>query len=172
MIRLKSILTEINMAGLVPYATAFTWRKLGNNEFYDTKVAAAGTVINMVMTSDDPESRDWTFSFFLPNKTDDQRWTTNASTASAPEGLSYLRVMLTCAYGVRDFADTYNADRIDISGADSGFGKSAQKTRIYHDLLLANKSMFADFKIQKSFTGHLFLIRIRKTDATGMEDNV
>ena len=55
------------MAGLVPYATAFTWRKLGNNEFYDTKVAAAGTVINMVMSLDDPDTQAWTFSYFLIN---------------------------------------------------------------------------------------------------------
>jgi hypothetical protein len=172
MIRLKQLLTEISMTGLTPYATSFTWRLFSNSHMYDTKVDIDGTTLNMTMLRDDPysETAAWTFSFFLPYKHDAGRFTFNASDSDAPADISYLRIMLTCAYAIRDFADTYNADQIDVSGHDSGYGKSAQKTRIYHELLMANKHMFTDFKIQKSFTGDLFLIRNQQVDATGIQD--
>ena len=160
------------MQGLTPYATSFQWRLFSSSRIYDTQVDIDGTMLNMTMLRDDPysETSAWTFSFFLPNKHEAGRFTYNAREADAPHDISYLRVMLTCAYAVRDFADTYAADQIDLSGQDSGYGKSTQKTRIYHELLLANKHMFADFKIQKSFTGHLFLIRNQQADASGIKD--
>lgn len=172
MIRLKSLLTEISMTGLTPYATSFQWRLFSNSHMYDTKVTIDDAILNMTMVRDDPysETSDWTFSFFLPNKHNPGRFTYNALDADAPADTSYLRIMLTCAYAIRDFADTHDANRIDVSGFDSGAGKSAQKTRIYHALLNANKHMFADFDIQKSFTGHLFLIRKQQADATGIKD--
>jgi hypothetical protein len=172
MIRLKTLLTEISMQGLTPYATAFQWRLFSSSYMYDTKVNIDGVELNMTMLQDDPYSKSasWTFSFFLPNKHDAGRFTYNARDAKTPADISYLRVMLTCAYAVRDFADTHDVAVIDLSGQDSGYGKSAQKTRIYHELLLANKHMFADFKIQKSFTGHLFLIRTQQADTTGIKD--
>jgi len=172
MIRLKTLLTEISMTGLTPYATSFTWRLFSSSRMYDTKVTIEGTTLNMTMLRDDPysETAAWTFSFFLPNKHDAGRFTFNASDSDTPDNTSYLRIMLTCAYAIRDFADTHDADQIDVSGHDSGYGKGAQKTRIYHELLMANKHMFADFKIQKSFTGDLFLIRTQQVDATGIKD--
>ena len=172
MIKLKNLLTEISMTGLTPYATSFTWRLFSSSHMYDTKVDIDGTTLNMTMLRDDPysETSAWTFSFFLPNKHNPYKFTYNAIDADAPADTSYLRIMLTCAYAIRDFADTHDADQIDVSGFDSGAGKSAQKTRIYHDLLNANQHMFADFKIQKSFTGHLFLIRKQQADATGIKD--
>ena len=160
------------MTGLTPYATSFQWRLFSNSHMYDTKVTIDDAILNMTMVRDDPysETSDWTFSFFLPDKHNPGRFTYNAFDADTPDGISYLRVMLTCAYAVRDFADTHDVAVIDLSGQDSGYGKSAQKTRIYHELLLANKHMFADFKIQKSFTGHLFLIRTQQADTTGIKD--
>ena len=131
------------MTGLTPYATAFQWRLFASSYMYDTKVNIDGVDLNMTMTQDDPYSKSasWTFSFFLPNQRIASRFTHNAFDADAPDGISYLRVMLTCAYAVRDFADTHDVVVIDLSGQDSGYGKSAQKTRIYHELLLANKHM-------------------------------
>lgn len=172
MIRLKTLLTEISMTGLTPYATQFTWRLFSSSHMYDTQVNIDATILNMTMQRDDPysETSAWTFAFFLPNKHDAGRFTFNARDSTSPADISYLRIMLTCAYAVRDFADTHPVDVIDLSGHDSGYGKSAQKTRIYHELLLANKHMFADFDIQKSFTGHLFLIRTQQVDATGIKD--
>lgn len=160
------------MAGLTPYATAFTWRLFANSNMYDTRITIDGTVLNMVMQRDDPYSEisAWTFSFFLPNKHNPDRFTYNARDSDAPADISYLRIMLTCAYAIRDFADTYAADQIDLSGVDSGYGKGTQKTRIYHELLKSNAHMFADFNIQKSFTGNLFLIRKQQADATGIRD--
>ena len=160
------------MTGLTPYATSFQWRLFSNSHMYDTKVTIDDAILNMTMVRDDPysETSDWTFSFFLPNKHDAGRFTFNVSNADAPADISYLRVMLTCAYAIRDFADTHDADRIDVTGADSEHDKTAQKTRIYHELLMSNKHMFADFKIQKSFTGHLFLIRTQQADSTGIKD--
>ena len=172
MIKLKDLLTEISMQGLTPYATQFTWRLFSSTHMYDTQVNIDGVMLNMTMLRDDPysESLAWTFSFFLPYKYDAGRFTFNARDSVAPDDISYLRIMLTCAYAVRDFADTYPVDIIDLSGRDSGYGKSAQKTRIYHELLKSNQHMFADFKIQKSFTGDLFLIRTQQADSTGIKD--
>ena len=160
------------MQGLTPYATAFTWRLFSSTHMYDTRVDIDGTMLNMTMLRDDPgsETSAWTFSFFLPNKHAAGRFTYNAGDSAAPADISYLRIMLTCAHAIRDFADTHPVDLIDLSGFDSGYGKSTQKTRIYHELLLANKHMFADFTIQKSFTGHLFLIRTQQADSTGIKD--
>ena len=160
------------MTGLTPYATSFTWRLFSNHPMYDTKVTIDSAVLNMTMVRDDPYSdvSAWTFSFFLPNKHNPGRFTYNAIDADAPADTSYLRIMLTCAYAIRDFADTHDADQIDVTGADSEYDKTAQKTRIYHDLLNANQHMFADFKIQKSFTGHLFLIRKQQADSTGIKN--
>lgn len=172
MIRLKTMLTEISMQGLTPYATAFQWRLFSNSHMYDTKVTIDDAILNMTMVRDDPysETAAWTFSFFLPNKHNPGRFTYNKLDADTPADTSYLRIMLTCAYAIRDFADTHDANQIDVSGFDSGAGKSAQKTRIYHALLNSNKHMFADFDIQKSFTGHLFLIRKQQADSTGIKD--
>jgi len=160
------------MTGLTPYATSFQWRLFSNSHMYDTKVTIDDAILNMTMVRDDPysETSDWTFSFFLPNKHNPGRFTYNKLDADASADTSYLRIMLTCAYAIRDFADTHDANQIDVSGFDSGAGKSAQKTRIYHALLNSNKHMFADFDIQKSFTGHLFLIRKQQADATGIRD--
>jgi hypothetical protein len=173
MIRLKTLLTEISMTGLTPYATSFTWRLFSNSHMYDTKVTIDSAVLNMTMVRDDPYSETSQHghfhSFYQINIIQDALHI-NAIDADAPADTSYLRIMLTCAYAIRDFADTYAADQIDVSGFDSGAGKSAQKTRIYHDLLNANQHMFADFKIQKSVTGHLFLIRKQHADSTGIQD--
>lgn len=168
MIRLKQLIFEINMADVHAYKTAFQWRRIDNK--YDSKFVIDDVNISMVMTLDSDSTSNWSFAFYLPSNTHG-KMTTNRNIAAPIINASYMRILLTCAYAIRDFADTFNANRIEISGVDSQFGKDTQKTRIYHELMQANATLFADFKLHKSFNGQrLFLIRIRQTDASGIED--
>jgi len=177
MIRLASLLTEISLASVSPYATQFVWSKPHTeDEIWECDFAAASQPIKMVMhrwrTPIPHFEYEYQFAFFTRGQ-DDRGWSTASGNTSASGAVNVLALLKTVALAIRDFADqTPDCDVIDITGADAAYEKGEQKSRIYQDLFRAN-GMNVGFAM-KEYGGKLYLIRTgirgRTADATGVRD--
>lgn len=187
MIRLASLLTEISLASVTPYATQFVWRQhhpeddIWECDFqagepnWDTQSGGIHH-IKMVMqrwrTPVPHFESEYQFAF-MTRGADDRGWSTASGNTSAAGAVNVLALLKTVALAIRDFSDqTPDCDVIDITGADSAYEKGEQKSRIYAELFRAN-GMTTGFTM-KQYGGKLYLIRTgirgRTADATGVKD--
>jgi hypothetical protein len=118
--------------------------------------------ITMTMTywrsSEYGSAGEWQFAYFV-RSADDNGWTTTAAYGGARGQIDTLRLFRTLGEAIRDFDTTRNGvDVIDITGSDTAEGKSAQKTRIYTNLLASNPDL-AEFTVLTGRRGQLFLVR-------------
>ena len=177
-----SLLQEISLASVVPYATQFVWRRPHpEDDIWECDFVALGSNqvsqrIKMVMqrwrTSVPHFESEYQFAF-MTRGADDRGWSTAVGNTSASGALNVLALLKTVALAIRDFADqTPDCDVIDITGADAASDKGEQKTRIYQELFRAN-GMHTDFAM-KQYGDKLYLIRTgirgRTADATGVKD--
>jgi len=173
MIQLKQLLQELDMRNMQPYATQFVWQDRWNDgRSWMAVVAAEGTTIQFKISSEGYSGTAWSFGFWMPTLMDPTDYTTSSARGDTNTTLSYLRILSTCLEAIRDFANTHDVERIDISGADSNYQKGQQKTRIYAELFKANAAMFPDFNITQANTRELVLQRIQRADATGVPANM
>lgn len=178
MIRLASLLQEISLASVSPYATQFVWTKPHTEDaIWECDFVAASQPIKMVMqrwrTPIPNFEYEYQFAFFTRGA-DDRGWSTAASNTSASNAVNVLALLKTVALAIRDFADqTPDCDVIDVTGADAASQKGEQKSRIYQELFQAN-GMHTGFAM-KSYGGKLYLIRTsingRTADATGVSND-
>jgi hypothetical protein len=176
MIRLTGLLTEITLGSVAPYATQFVWQdKWGDAQVFECKFMADSQPITMTMArwknSRHGDDGEWQFAYFVRSK-DGATWTTTSKQSAARGELNMLRLFKTIGEAIRDFADQHaGVDVIDVSGSDSSDDKSAQKTRIYMELLQSNPDLNA-FNVVQGAT-RLYLVRKStgaQPDATGIED--
>lgn len=165
MIKLTSLLSEISIGGVTPYATQFTWRLEGDWREADFDADGVKIILSMVPMS----HNEWGFAILAP--TADGHGVTVAHAKSAAVGqVNYLRLMSTVAEALLDFAAQWQPAAIDVTGSDtSSTQKDLQKTRIYRSLLSANAARLA----QAGYTildrsGKLYIVRRSKADATGI----
>jgi hypothetical protein len=169
MIRLKSLLMEIDLTSIRPYATQFVWSdRWGDASSFACDVTIEDVNVQFKILSEGYSGKAWTFAFYMPS--DSGVHTTNAASTSVRGRLTYLRILSTCLEAIRDFANIQPVDSIDISGADQTRDKSAQKTRIYAELFKANASMFSDFTVTQPNSEKLVLVRNNVADASGIRD--
>jgi hypothetical protein len=169
MIRLKSLLMEIDLTSIRPYATQFVWSdRWGDASSFACDVTVEDINVQFKILSQGYSGKAWTFAFYMPS--DSGVHTTNAASTSVRGRLTYLRILSTCLEAIRDFANIQPVDSIDISGADQTPDKSAQKTRIYAELFKANASMFSDFTVTQPNSEKLVLVRNNVADASGIRD--
>jgi hypothetical protein len=176
MIRLKSLLAEISLSTVKPYATQFVWRdKWSDGEFFDCTIDAEGHPIMLSMhhfhRSQLGDSGEWQFAYFVRSR-DSEGWTTSAGLSSVAGAVNVLRLFKTMGEAVRDFAETHpNVDVIDVSGGDMNSNKEMQKSRIYAELLASNPDLNA-FKLVHGAT-RLYLVRKNpdraQPDASGID---
>ncbi len=170
MIRLKTLLTEIDLTSIRPHATQFVWSdRWGDASSFACDVTIEDINVQFKILSEGYSGKAWTFAFYMPS--DSGVHTTNAASTSVRGRLTYLRILSTCLEAIRDFANIQPVDSIDISGADQTPDKSAQKTRIYAELFKANASMFPDFQVTQRNASKLSLVRIQRADSTGVPGN-
>lgn len=175
MIRLKSllpasILQEISLASVTPYATQFVWRdNWGDGESFEAKFEADSQPITMTMalwkSSKFSDSGEWQFAYFV-RTADDDGWTTTTAHSGARGELNTLRLFRTIGEAIRDFAaGREGVDVIDITGSDMHRAKGAQKSRIYTEFLRTNPNL-AEFDVVPTGRG-LYLVRkgVTKTEA-------
>lgn len=171
----SSLVTEISLGSVTPYATSFVWRKPHpEDEIWECDFSAAGQRIKMVMqrwrTPIPNFEYEYQFAFFTRGA-DAQGWTTSAGMSASSGALNVLGLLKTVALAIRDFSEqTPNCDVIDVTGADSASQKGDQKSRIYAQLFRDN-GMTSGFTMRE-YGGKLYLIRTvgRTADATGVED--
>jgi hypothetical protein len=169
MIKMKSLLTEIDLSSLTPYVTQFTWNDAwGDASNVNSKVMMQGVPVKFTFNTEGYTGTHYNFGFWTNSNSG--VFTTSTSGTSAKGQLSYMRLMLTCLEAIRDFANTHDVSQLDISGADQSSIKGAQKTRIYAELFKANSSMFPDFNISQPNSEKLVLVRKDIADASGIRD--
>ena len=177
MIRLASLLTEISLASVSPYATQFVWRRPHpEDDIWECDFVADSQPIKMVMqrwrTPLPHFESEYQFAF-MTRGADDRGWSTAGGNTSASGAVNVLALLKTVALAIRDFSDqTPDCDVIDITGADAAYAKGEQKSRIYAELFRAN-GMTSGFAL-KEYGGKLYLLRTgirgRAADATGVKD--
>jgi len=173
MIRLKTLLQELDMRTVQPYATQFVWEdRWKDGSSWMAVVAAEGTTIQFKILSEGYSGTAWIFGFWMPTSMHPTDYTTSSARGYTNTTLSYLRILSTCLEAIRDFANTHNVESMDISGADSNYYKGQQKTRIYAELFKANAHMFPDFRVTQPAPQKLVLQRIQRADATGVPANM
>jgi hypothetical protein len=157
MIRLRTLLAEITLGGVTPYATQFTWKAAAEGH-RESEFAADGTRITLAMV--DLGHQEWAFAILTPTQ-DGQGHTVAHARSAAPGQVNYLRLMATVAEALLDFATQWQPALIDITGSDTSSGaKEEQKTRIYRALLAANMSRIitAGYRVVDRPSG-LWLVR-------------
>lgn len=157
MIQLRSILAEITLGGITPYATQFTWTRADQGH-RETEFQADGIRITLAMV--DQGHQQWAFAILTPTA-DGEGHTVAHSRSAAPGQVSYLRLMSTVAEALLDFATQWQPASIDITGSDTSSGaKEQQKTRIYRALLAANATRIATagYRVLDTSSG-LWLVR-------------
>jgi len=184
MIRLKSLLMEIELNTVKPYATQIVWTDQVSHMVIGDEYLRGATYravvqcdgLAMKMQIDKPRGANpvYQFSFFMPkiggpDVDGYQSYTTSASQSAATGTLNFLRVIMTCAYAIRDFTDAHDVVSLTITGGDTTTSKVAQKTRIYHSLFTANAHMFPAYKIHL-ISNELYLIKKSNADASGIRD--
>jgi hypothetical protein len=186
MILLKTLLTEIALNTVKPYATQIVWTDQVSHMVIGDEYLRGATYtavvqcdgIAMKMQIDKPRGANpvYQFSFFMPkiggpDSDGYQPYTTSASQSAGAGTLNFLRVMMTCAYAIKDFTDTHDVVSLTITGGDTTTSKVAQKTRIYYELLAANAHMFPAYKIHL-IGNELYLIKKSNADSTGIKDAI
>jgi hypothetical protein len=140
MIQLRTLLAEITLGGVTPYATQFTWKAAAEGH-RESEFAADGITITLAMV--DQGHQQWAFAILTPTA-DGEGHTVAHSRSAAVGQVNYLRLMSTVAEALLDFATQWQPASIDITGSDTSSGaKEQQKTRIYRALLAANMSRIA-----------------------------
>ena len=170
MIKLKSLLTEITLGGITPYATQFTWSRKSTG--YETSATCDGVEVQFEMDSNwSADGEEYSFAIAMPGGGAGSGYTVTHSKSEVTGQLSYLRVLQTAGEAIFDFCAQYAPSAIDVTGFDTESGKDLQKTRIYRDLLHANASKIAaaGYRILDR-TGKLFIVRKSNADATGIRD--
>ena len=181
---MKSLLQEISLASVTPYATQFVWRQPHpEDDIWECDIEFEDEYldyqkIKMVMhrwkTPVPAYEYEYQFAFFSRSApTQPTGWSTSATNSAAAGNINVLALLKTVGLAIRDFADQRpDCDVIDITGADSAAQKGEQKTRIYQQLF-ADNGMNTGF-VMKSWGGKLYLIRTgirgRTADATGVRD--
>jgi len=180
MIKLKTLLTEITLSGVAPYATQFVWKETGSDrndiEFVEARVTCDGVLMafNFDKHWSNSDEFNWGFSIIATSTdtaSDRFRWTISHEQSDATGKISYFRLMRTALEAVLDFIRVYDVTSIDVTGSDNLPHKDEQKTRIYRALLAANKGEITT----AGFTaldraGKLWLVRRSRADSTGIRD--
>jgi len=180
MIRLKTLLTEITLSGVAPYATQFVWQETGSDrndiEFVEARVTCDGVLMafNFDKHWSNSDESNWGFSIIATSTdtaSDRFSWTISHERSDATGKISYLRLMSTALEAVLDFIRVYDVTSIDVTGSDNLPAKDEQKTRIYRALLAANKGEIttAGFTVLDR-AGKLWLVRRSRADSTGIRD--
>jgi hypothetical protein len=140
MIQLRTLLAEITLGGVTPYATQFTWTHADEGH-RETTFQADGIRITLAMV--DQGHQQWAFAILTPTADGEGHTVAHARSAAAGQ-VNYLRLMSTVAEALLDFATQWQPASIDITGSDTSSGaKEQQKTRIYRALLAANMTRIA-----------------------------
>jgi len=170
MIQMRSMLWEITLGGVTPYATQFVWYQHGEN--FEADITADGQPIQFVFTR--AHRNDWVFAMVAPDRVDPGKWTVSHDKSAATGQVNYLRLMRTAADAIRDFAEEHRPEAIDVTGSDtSSDAKDLQKTRIYKELLAANTAELDAIGYRMRWNmGKLWLIRKQDFDATGIQDKL
>jgi hypothetical protein len=188
MIRLASLLTEISLASVTPYATQFVWRQphpeddIWECDFqagepnWDTQSGGIHHIKMVMQRWRTPvPDHEYEYQFaFMTRGADDRGWSTASGNTSAAGAINVLALLKTVALAIRDFSDQRpDCDVIDITGADAAYEKGEQKSRIYAELFREN-GMHTGFTM-KQYGGKLYLIRTgingRTADATGISND-
>lgn len=141
MIQLRTLLAEITLGRVTPYATQFTWSRMTDTESRETTFQADGVTITLAMV--DQGHQQWSFGILTPTH-DGEGQTVAHDRSAAPGQVNYLRLMSTVAEALIDFATQWQPASIDITGSDtSSRSKEQQKSRIYRALLSANMARIA-----------------------------
>ena len=179
MIRLKSLLAEITLSNVQPYATQFTWDK-SDPDFIETLISCDDEMVEFgfqklrvaLELGDDAVE----YVFTIATRREDgingnQGWTIRHDASNARGKIDYLRLMRTVAEAILDFIRIYAPDGIDITGSDPNAKKDLQKTRIYRNLIHSNSVELAavGYTILDQM-GKLFIVRKSNYDTTGIED--
>ena len=165
MIHLRTLLAEITLGGVTPYATQFTWKRMTDTESRETTFQADGVTITLAMV--DQGHQQWAFAILTPTA-DGQGHTVAHAKSAAPGQVNYLRLMSTVAEALIDFATQWQPASIDITGSDtSSRAKEQQKSRIYRALLAANATRIATagYRVLDRPSG-LWLVRKNITTTT------
>lgn len=140
MIQLRTLLAEITLGGVTPYATQFAWRRADEGH-RETQFQADGITITLAMV--DQGHQQWAFAILTPTA-DGQGHTVAHAKSAAAGRVNYLHLMSTVLEALIDFATQWQPASIDITGSDTSSGaKEQQKTRIYRALLAANATRIA-----------------------------
>jgi hypothetical protein len=178
MIRLKSLLAEITLSNVQPYATQFTWRKDFN--YFEAQVSCDGEPIlfafEKMRSAVEIGDAEVEYVFTIAARREDgingnQGWSIRHDASSTRGKIDYLRLMRTAAEAILDFIRIYAPDGIDITGSDPNAKKDLQKTRIYRNLIHSNSAELAavGYTILDQM-GKLFIVRKSNYDTTGIED--
>ncbi len=171
MIRLKTLLTEISLGSIRPYATQFTWTQEGRAQ-WETRINADGEpIIFVFVMSDARDGGEYSFAMMSQDRSREGFTVTHARSAAAGR-INYLRLISTAAEAILDFARIYAPMSIDITGSDNtDTNKDLQKTRIYKRLLDANAAALATAGYTVLMRhGKLWLVRKSTADSTGIAD--
>lgn len=177
MIRLKSLLAEISLGSVTPYATSFVWRdQWRDGDTWETEFEAVtesrqSHQIKMVMqrwrTPVPDHDYEYQFAYFT-RSADQQGWTTSTSLSGVKGQLSVLRLLRTIGEAIGQFAAQTGATVIDITGADTSSEKGDQKSRIYSELIASNPEL-SKFEA-RTLAGKLYLIH-RDEDVEDFEED-
>lgn len=172
MIRLKTLLTEISLGSIRPYATQFTWTQEGRAQ-WETRINADGEPIRFVfLMSDARDGGEYSFAMMSQDRSR-EGFTVSHARSAASGNINYLRLLRTAAEAIMDFARIYAPMAIDITGSDTtSTAKDLQKTRIYRSMLMANSGAVASagYTVMDR-NGKLWLVRTNKYDASGVADD-
>ena len=127
MIQLRTLLAEITLGGVTPYATQFTWKPtmVGHR---DTTFQADDITITLAMVN--LGAQQWSFAILTPTQ-DGEGHTVAHDRSMAVGRINYLRLMSTALEALMDFATQWQPASIDITGSDTSSGaKEQQKSRI------------------------------------------
>lgn len=171
MIRLKSLLTEISLGGVQPYATQFTWSQEGMGH-WESKIDADGEpIIFAFVLTDARMGGEYGFGMMTQDRSR-EGFTVSHARSAATGQINYIRLLRTAAEAILDFASIYAPMSIDVTGSDTtSTEKDLQKTRIYRSLLSANAARLA----QAGYTvldrsGKLYIVRRSSADSSGIVD--
>jgi len=177
MIQMRSMLWEISLSGVTPYATAFTWQSAGGGAYEDV-VSCDGISVTMIFSPDisySAERQEYSFAYMLPSQaTDWGQGTTISHQRSAAIGqLNYMRLLATVKEALLSFIAAHAPQSVDIAGDDANADKAQQKTRIYKALLDASQSEIATAGYSVMMKRNkLCLVRKSTADATGIQDKL
>jgi hypothetical protein len=175
--RLRDLLTEIQLGSAAPYTTQFVWqeRRIHSNMVYTAEFDAAGTnVLLRIQGStwypDEQEGPEYVFSYWIPNTTGFDRAFTYSHDLAADTQINYFRLMTTMGEAILDFCTQYSPAAIDVTGDDMDPDRARQKTRIYANLLRQNAARLSAAGYDVLHAGRkLEIVRNTRFDASGID---